>query len=355
MRNKSQLPLGPGHGQQGMALLITLITLSLLFIVTVQFHRNMWQNYQAARLVQNRQILRAISGSGINLATTVLTRHENEPEADSLFSLWRQLDTKNLLEFANGELHVEIHDEEAKIPINLMDGDIQEEENAKKAQHYQETLHRLLISDAFKMTEEESHALIAATIDWIDKDDETSDDGAEQNYYDSLTPRYRVRNGAITDLSELLSIRGFTPALLYGEAPDKPGLATYLTSAETGGAVNINTATPEVLSYVFPQLNDFLLDNIVEYRKNRDNEDELKSSDWYKNIINWPTEVTLEADLLTVTSTFFTITALATQQQYTYRITATAERLPDGTVQLSNRRTNTTELDNGRTPTGSPY
>lgn len=335
----SQSPFGPGRGQQGMALLITLITLSILFIVTVQFHRSMWQNFQAARLVQNRQIMRATAESAINLAAAVLTQNDKDSPTDSLFSRWNQKETLQQLQFENGALQLEIRDETAKIPINSLVENSKTAGNATKALRYQETLHRILTSEAFKMTEEQSHALIAATVDWIDADNETSDDGAEQSYYDSLNPRYRVRNGALADLSELLAVRGFSAALLYGEAPDKPGLDKYLTASETGGVININTASPEVLSYVFPQLNDFLLDNIVEYRENRDNEDELKSSDWYKNIINWPAEVTIETDLLTVSSNFFSITAQATQQQYTYQITATAERLPDGTVQLSNRRT----------------
>lgn len=59
-----------------------------------------------------------------------------------------------------------------------------------------------------------SHALL----DFIDADDAPLPEGAEQPYYDTLAKPYAVRNGPLDTVDELLLVRGFTPALLYGEA-----------------------------------------------------------------------------------------------------------------------------------------
>jgi hypothetical protein len=58
---------------------------------------------------------------------------------------------------------------------------------------------------------------VAALRDFIDWDDTTRPDGAEQEYYSGLARPYAIRNGPLQTLDELLLIRGFTPALLHGE------------------------------------------------------------------------------------------------------------------------------------------
>jgi type II secretory pathway component PulK len=59
--------------------------------------------------------------------------------------------------------------------------------------------------------------IAAALKDFIDFDDFTSPDGAEQDYYNGLPQPYTIRNGPIPTNDGLLLVRGFTPQLLYGE------------------------------------------------------------------------------------------------------------------------------------------
>src|SRR5262249_55678331 len=59
--------------------------------------------------------------------------------------------------------------------------------------------------------------LAQGLLDFLDADDTPRTAGAEQEYYDSLPRPYAVRNGPLSTLGELLLVRGFTPALLYGE------------------------------------------------------------------------------------------------------------------------------------------
>ncbi len=59
--------------------------------------------------------------------------------------------------------------------------------------------------------------LTEALLDFIDADNEVRPEGAEQEYYDALPRPYRILNGPLVTVDQLLLVRGFTPALVYGE------------------------------------------------------------------------------------------------------------------------------------------
>jgi type II secretory pathway component PulK len=62
-----------------------------------------------------------------------------------------------------------------------------------------------------------------AILDWIDADDEQRDQGAEREYYSSLSPPYAPRNGPLASIEELLLVKGVTPALLFGADLNRNG------------------------------------------------------------------------------------------------------------------------------------
>lgn len=128
-------------------------------------------------------------------------------------------------------------------------------------------------------------ALVAALLDFIDEDDVPRPEGAEQDYYSGLPRPYKIRNGPLASLDELLLVRGFTDELLHGaaasastpingEAPpsasdSRParGLSQFLTIASydpdtaNDGTYRVNfnspTATPPVVELP-PSLTNFL-------------------------------------------------------------------------------------------------
>jgi type II secretory pathway component PulK len=63
-----------------------------------------------------------------------------------------------------------------------------------------------------------------AILDWIDPDDTPRANGAENAYYQSLTPPYRCKNGPLDSLEELLLVRGVTPQLLWGNDWNRNGI-----------------------------------------------------------------------------------------------------------------------------------
>jgi DNA uptake protein ComE-like DNA-binding protein len=59
--------------------------------------------------------------------------------------------------------------------------------------------------------------LVQGLLDFLDTDNSPHPEGAEQEYYDALPIPYAIFNGPLTTVDQLLLVRGFTPALLYGE------------------------------------------------------------------------------------------------------------------------------------------
>lgn len=71
---------------------------------------------------------------------------------------------------------------------------------------------------------ENADAMVNAFLDWRDDDDEPRDGGAENEFYNSLQPPYNTKNGRLDTVEELLLIRGFSPAVLYGEDVNRNGI-----------------------------------------------------------------------------------------------------------------------------------
>jgi type II secretory pathway component PulK len=115
----------------------------------------------------------------------------------------------------------------------------------------------------------ESPAIVSAIQDWLDPDNDTHINGAENDYYQGLNPPYFAKNGPVDDLSELLLVRGVTPEIFWGSSstnarpaafqqqvdrfgrpiatPTYPfGLVDVFTPISSG-RININTASSTIL------------------------------------------------------------------------------------------------------------
>jgi general secretion pathway protein K len=92
---------------------------------------------------------------------------------------------------------------------------------------------------------------IQAIVDWADLDFVPFgfDSGAEDSYYEMLTPRYRRRNAPFDSLEELRMVRGvdedFWSAFVEPQ-PDDPD--QRILTVWGSGRINVNTASPLVLA-----------------------------------------------------------------------------------------------------------
>lgn len=83
--------------------------------------------------------------------------------------------------------------------------------------------------------------------DWLDADSEQQPNGAEDDYYLSLPSPYLAANRMLTDVSELALVRGFTTEI-------RARLNPFVSALPANTAVNVNTASAEVLSAVIDGL-----------------------------------------------------------------------------------------------------
>lgn len=104
--------------------------------------------------------------------------------------------------------------------------------------------------------------------DWKDKDDLHRLNGAESDYYQSLPNPYKAKNSAFETLEELLSIKGVTREILYGER-GKKGLIDLLTVYGKTDKVNINTASKEILLSVPGMMAD-MVEEILLFRQKQE-------------------------------------------------------------------------------------
>ena len=161
--------------------------------------------------------------------------------------------TRTELPLGKGFIHYSIRDENGKIDINSASRDV---------------LIKALAANGLSMGSDRD-TTVDSILDWIDKDDRHRVNGAESDYYQSLSPAYSAKNGPLDSLEELLKIKGVTPELFYGseeyqsqessDTENAPGLARMFT-VQRVSQFNPNTAERSVLGIMYPedQVNEIL-------------------------------------------------------------------------------------------------
>jgi general secretion pathway protein K len=330
------------QNEQGMALLITVMTVSLLVAVTLQYHKATWQQFLVSHNYRVGNQLGAIADSGVNIALALLEHDGEENEFDSFFDSWATFDQESFSGlFPSGSLRLQVVDLSGRLQINSLvrgssevpgtGGDTTENE-------IREILLRLLLSGDFVVEDEtEARTIIDALVDWIDADDQELDLGAESSFYQSLEKSYSCRNGPVRYMEELLLVKGISPALLFG-SEGKKGLASYLTVHGDDGKVNLGTAPLLLIKSMDTLINDDLLKKLDEYRRAKENEESLAGSTWYKGIDGWPGDIVINETLLTSTSSYFQIIATGALDGLSRRVVAIAERPGGGEVNLLGKK-----------------
>ncbi len=286
-----------------MALLVTLLIVSLIYVVTVQFNTTMWSNLHAAANLKDGIQLAGIARSGFNAARAVIAVDGMaSPAVDSFRDSWADMSIISGYSssfFEDGRFVVKVNDYSGRIQLNAL------VKNDKVNEEQKKFLERFLSSSEFGLEKEEVTGIIEAITDWIDKnDDVTGFGGAENLFYQSQEKPYVAKNGPIESLEELLYIKGISRELYYGSA-GRPGIADYLTPYGDDGKVNINTSSPLVLRAMAEQIDEAAAVDMAAYRDDEDND--LSSTDWYKNVPSFPGDVVINPALLTTTSTYFEI------------------------------------------------
>jgi len=302
----------------GFALILTILIISLIVAITLQFNTSMRSDmYDAASMKEGIE-LACIAKSGFNYACAVLS--EDDPAVDSLHEDWadqKLLSSNSATMFEDGRFEVRIIDYSGKIPVNSI----------VEGEKYEALLTRFLSLEVFGLGSEDVGNLVDAIKDWVDPDDEITKFGAENGYYQALDRPYSCKNAPLDSVEELLFVKGITKELFYGTR-EKPGISGYLT-VYGNGRININTADPLVLRSLSDQIDQEMVEEMVAYRE--DEKNDLNDPAWYKNVPGM-SHVSMN-DLQTTSSTCFKIESEGHKETMSKRVTGTVER-KEGTVKV---------------------
>jgi general secretion pathway protein K len=144
-----------------------------------------------------------------------------------------------------------IADEQGKYNLNnLVNG-------TQKSPADVEIFKRLLASDGL------DPELAYAVLDWVDPDGDLSGNGgAEDAYYLSLPKPYRAANQPMVQVEELYRVRGFDAAAVRKIRP-------FVTALPGRTTVNVNTAPPEVIAAILPEVSTTRIAQMAKERVSR--------------------------------------------------------------------------------------
>lgn len=216
--------------ERGMALLMTILIVTLLSMLILDLHSRSYLSLTRARNSVNSLKAYYIMRSGVSAAMGFLELDAKVSTVDTLAEDWAQ-GVKGF-PVGDGEVSIDISDEASKFNINTLIN-AQGTVNPRPVERFGKLLKELHI--------DESLSLRTAT--WL------RDNRRDFSY-------------AFRDISELLLVSDITPDIFVKV---KNYLTVYTSRSENN--ININTVSKEVLSSLSPLLTESLVTAIMDYRK----------------------------------------------------------------------------------------
>ncbi len=305
------------RSERGVALLVVLLGLALMTLIVVDFASESGLGFVSAANQANEirayYLARSATGAGLALLgqSARMQMMEQQP-ADSLQDVWAAPFPP--LNLDGGQVSLSIVDEARKLNINLL---ITNEGQPNQPQ--------LLMFERLFTVLGVDPRILPAIIDWMDPDSIESPGGAESDFYLRLRPPYQARNTPMPTIGDLKMVRGVTDAVFNRIAP----FITVMPETQ----INANTASPEVLMALDPQLMEDTkgVKEIIAARTVRP----FTQSTDVANLPSIQSFGTRIAQLLTTRSQFFTITGIGTYAGARKIVTSTFHREQTGVGTLT--------------------
>jgi general secretion pathway protein K len=238
--------------ESGIALLVVLLTITLLTIVVLEFTD--YAQVETNQALSARNALQAtyLARSGINVAEALVSYDGAiSPGSDGEQDLWAK--PYPPLPIGDGTAAIRMRDEARFLNLNeIISGTSFRQE---RFDVFKRLFTRLGIEER----------ILWAIVDWMDQDGtpHVNPIGAEQASYLGLRPPVFVRNRPFLTFRELLLVRGVTPSILARLEP-------FVTVLPPAGElkVNVNTAPAMVLAVLSDGLSGApgIVDRLVETR-----------------------------------------------------------------------------------------
>lgn len=257
--------------KRGSALIVALWVILILSLLISSLAFEMKVEANVAAFYRKRVKSQYLAQAGVEWTRAMLAKEVQKSQGDELI-LEDGDDEQMVLANINLSRGVGVSGIEKELGEGTFTVDILPEEGRRN-------VNQLLEEDwkeIFDMTgvpQDQWDLLMDCFYDWIDPGDEHRVNGAEKDdpYYEERG--YEVKNAPLDTVDELLLIKGFSEAIVYGGTPEDggepyTGIANLLT-VWGDGRVNVNTATREVL-FTLPGIDEWTIDDILAKRSGID-------------------------------------------------------------------------------------
>ena len=300
---------------RGVALLVVLLGVALMTLIVIDFGTTAALGYLSAANQANELRAYFLARSSVAVGLGLLAEDSRmdaqmQTPYDSLNDVWAAPFPP--INVDGGSASISIVDETRKLNINQLVNPT----NGEIDPQYALVLERLFA------TLNVPPEIIPAIADWIDADSiPTGRGGAEMDYYLRLMPPYAPRNGLMPTIGDLKMVRGIDDATFHRLLP----FVTVVPEMQ----VNANTAPPEVLAALSPQLfaNPDLVKAVVTARMIRP----FSNLTDVGNIPGLGQYITDLSKVLTTRSNFFTMNGMGTFAGARKLVHSTFRRQPNGT------------------------
>ncbi len=249
------------NDKRGAVLLLVLATVALFTVMVVNFSADQGLDIELAYNFRDSAQAQYIARSGIEAAKAILKK--DDQAYDSEDEEWGDFPEFAMAASAYLEGPVftgSLTDESGKFDLNSLGLQNDQENSAFRRDQFM----RLLEVLELDMTESEKSELAASIKDWVDTDDEETDSGAENEYYQFLDRPYECKNAPMDSPEEILLVKGMKPEYFYG-TENHEGLRKYVTAGK-GGTININTAPDAVLMSISGLITEDVVEEIKDCR-----------------------------------------------------------------------------------------
>ena len=240
--------------ERGIALLLTLLILTLLVALILEFDAEARREYRDAATFRDNFKATVLARASVQAARGVLQQDFlKDKQTGQLFDALTDLWAFPITNYAIGDglLNAKIEDERGK--LNLNDLAVTGDPIIKKAKVGR-------VKRLFELVQINPD-LVDAIVDWVDDNDVPEPSGAESLYYQTLRPSYRSANQPLQTLLELRLIKGMTPEIMA-----KLSKLVTVYPPEGQSKVNLNTADPLVIQALDPGITQSVAADIIQSR-----------------------------------------------------------------------------------------
>ena len=218
--------MNPLNNQDGMALLLVLVIVTLLSALLIDFSFSTLVDLRATETFRDRTKAYYLARGGVEAARMILQQDKNQYDHPSEF--WG--DELANIPAGDGDVSIDITDLSGRLSLNYI-GD----SRGNPLTSY----HRFvaLCEEVLQLEYEQCRELADSLVHWYNADmtKVTPDDA----YYSSLSPSYSRRGAKLATLEELALVKGFTPEIIERLKP--------YVRVVGGDQINLNTASPATL------------------------------------------------------------------------------------------------------------